>query len=981
MFRIPAGRLSGISSYPVHPGGSDAKCGGLPWSTYVEGDFRAIVWSSGQRDFGGQGYLTGFNDTVDPSSRTDNAIGVEYSVGSARGTYATENELTFQQGSPSCPAKSVVATPPSSPLQPTATAGNAQATVTWSIPPTNGGSPITGYVVTSSPGGRTCMTTGGLTCTVTGLTNGQLYTFEVRATNAIGTGPAGTSNPATPSGPPSAPVAPGATRGNAQATVTWSTPSSNGGSPITGYTVTASPGSRTCLTTGTLTCTVTGLVNGTPYTFSITATNKNGDGPASTVTSAVTPAGPPPAALNPTAIAGNAQASVSWLPPATTGGSPITSYLVTSSPGGRTCTYAVSTPESDTCTVTGLTNGTLYSFTVVATNGVGNGPAGTSNPVTPMTVPTAPLTPSATPASSQVVVKWLTPASDGGSPITSYTVVASPGGQTCTTNGALTCTVKGLTNGTTYTFSITATNIVGNGPAATLPPVTPLGTPSAVINPLATAGNAQATVTWTVPVTTGGSPITGYTVTSSPGGFSCSTSGALSCTVTGLTNGTTYTFTVKATTVVGTGPAGLSNPVIPATVPSAPRSVEAIPSSGQVLVAWDAPASNGGSAITGYTVTASPGGATCTTTGAYSCTISGLSNGTAYTFSFTATNGVGTGPAADSTPTGTPADVPSVPLSPGVVPHTTSATVSWSTPASDGGSPITGYTVVADGTAHSCTYAVGSGSPVNTCTVSGLTADERYTFTIAASNAVGNSPQATAAALVGSFVCTPGTFLESRLGHIQSTTDFTNWTTVGTEAGFVNAIGYRPADGFLYGVGASGAALTGPENHLLRIAGNGAIKDLGLIQGLPTRDAGLTFPAGDFDPGTDRLVVAEGTLIYSIDVSTLQATQVSFPAGAQPVGWDLVAQGDWLWTVTPTALEGINMVTHTSVATALPSGYGTSGYGAMWSSVDGQSVYFESNATGNVSKATGLTGTPSFSQVGHLGAAPNIDGASCVGAP
>ena len=75
------------------------------------------------------------------------------------------------------------------------------------------------------------------------------------------------------------------------------------------------------------------------------------------------------------------------------------------------------------------------------------------------------------------------------------------------------------------------------------------------------------------------------------------------------------------------------------------------------------------------------------------------------------------------------------------------------------------------------------------------------------------------------------------------------------------------------------------------------------------------------------------------------------------------------------------MVTHAFVTTTLPGSFGISGHGAMWSSIDGQSVYFESNATGNIYKATGLSGTPGFSQVGHLGAAPNMDGASCTQAP
>ncbi|MGC1182943.1 fibronectin type III domain-containing protein [Legionella sp.] len=98
-------------------------------------------------------------------------------------------------------AKSIVLQSTSVPAAPTnvvATVGNAQVTVTWS-PVINGSAPITGYIVTSSPGGLTCATTGALTCTVTGLTNGVSYTFMVTATNATGTDPASApSNAVTP---------------------------------------------------------------------------------------------------------------------------------------------------------------------------------------------------------------------------------------------------------------------------------------------------------------------------------------------------------------------------------------------------------------------------------------------------------------------------------------------------------------------------------------------------------------------------------------------------------------------------------------------------------------------------------------------------------------------------------------------------------------------------------------------------------------
>ena len=178
----------------------------------------------------------------------------------------------------------------------------------------------------------------------------------------------------------------------------------------------------------------------------------------------------------------------------------------------------------------------------------------------------------------------------------------------------------------------------------------------------AVPGDRQATLSWSAPASDGGSAISGYAVTSSPGNLSCATSGALSCVVGGLANGTPYTFTVTATNTIGTGPpSGPSSAVTPASVPGAPSNVSAVAANGQATVSWSGPASDGGSAINGYTVTSDPGSLTCTTGGSLSCVVGGLANGTPYTFTVTATNTIGTGPPSVPSSGVTPASVPGAP--------------------------------------------------------------------------------------------------------------------------------------------------------------------------------------------------------------------------------------------------------------------------------------------------------------------------------
>ena len=268
----------------------------------------------------------------------------------------------------------------SAPFIGTATSVGTTATVTYTVPATDGGVPIQYYVATSSPGNLTgtANQAGSGSVAVSGLTLSQPYTFTVQAYNWFGLSPASTSsNTITPAIAPCAPFIGTATAaGGTSVTVSYTAPTFNGGAAITSYVAASSPGSITATLSqaGSGTITVTGLTQGTPYSFSVRAVNRIGPSVASTQSNTITLFSVPCAPTIGTAVAtGQTSATVAFTAPANNGGSAITKYIATSSPGSITAT--LSQAGSGTITVTGLTGLTTYTFKITATSSIGTGPA------------------------------------------------------------------------------------------------------------------------------------------------------------------------------------------------------------------------------------------------------------------------------------------------------------------------------------------------------------------------------------------------------------------------------------------------------------------------------------------------------------------------------------------------------------------------------------------------------------------------------
>ena len=441
---------------------------------------------------------------------------------------------------------------PSIPSAPTAVAGSGSATVT--VNPTNTGGTADSYLVTASPGGATCTVYAPSTsCVIQGLENGRSYTFTSTATNSAGSASASTaSNSVIPAGKPSVVTGVSATAGNATAAVRFTAPASNGGAAIGSYTVTASTG-QTCVITPTfpnpLGCTVNGLANGTAVTFVVHANNGAYTSDTSTATIAITPATVPAAPTGVTATTNSpGKATITLSAPTDNGGSSITEYVVTSSPGGFTCT---TTNPTNGCEITGLTNGTAYTFSAVAKNSVGSSVSSSpSGSITSIGKPSTPTNVVASAGNASATVSFTAP-NNGGSAITSYQVeaydengVAISPALSCTLNvpfpTPLACTfANNLANGLKYSFKVSASNIIGTSDSST---ATSVITPANLIPPtadqvLTPTGETTIGALLTSSVQFGGFPTPTITYVWER----CTTAAATSCTIISGATNDTYT--------------------------------------------------------------------------------------------------------------------------------------------------------------------------------------------------------------------------------------------------------------------------------------------------------------------------------------------------------------------------------------------------------------------------------------------------------
>lgn len=290
-------------------------------------------------------------------------------------------------------------TPGGAPTEPQdliANAGDAHVTLGWQAPASNGGSAITHYSVYrgTSSGGETWLATLGnvLEYNDTGVINGQEYYYKVSASNSYGESVKSNEVSATPKGAPGAPRNLAATAGDEHVLLSWQAPSSDGGSPVSGYNILVGIFSGAEMwwdaVANVLSYDVTGLDNGQAYFFKVSAMNAIGTGPPSEEAS-TTPAATPGAPQAPVATPGTNRVELSWSAPPTNGGSPVVGYKIyrnTSSGGSKAPSFMVfpvyslrpcewvclaSLGNVTSWTDTNVTGGITYLYRITAMNAAG----------------------------------------------------------------------------------------------------------------------------------------------------------------------------------------------------------------------------------------------------------------------------------------------------------------------------------------------------------------------------------------------------------------------------------------------------------------------------------------------------------------------------------------------------------------------------------------------------------------------------------
>ena len=661
----------------------------------------------------------------------------------------------------------------------------------WQEPAAAGSSAIIGYLIeVSRDGGATWSNQVRNTRSTatryrhTGLTAGTTLHYRVSAINSYDTGAPSPVVSATTEEEERVPDAPrrltAEVRGRSAIQLDWTRPSSSGTSPVTGYQIqwsSTGTGRWQNLVANTRSTTTRrtddGLSPGTTRYYRVAAISAAGTSDWSDIADATTdevtvPGAPRSLSATPDGLQGSTQIRLSWRAPSDDGGSPITGYRIERAVtrSGPWIIHVASTGSATTSyTHTGLDPKTTRFYWVRALTVEGHGdPSNVAEGTTNAARPGQPRNLRAQAAGpTSITLDWEEPASDGGEPITGYTIrERGPSGtwitiQSNTGSTATTFERTGLQPATAYRYQVAAINRLGTGQwsfeAGTgtyaQAPGAPVGLTARAV------GTARIDLSWSAPRNNGGDSIRAYRIEKSdderrtwqPLRRSTNSKGTTFSDV-NLQPATTRHYRVAAINGAGTGPfSNIADATTDATVPGAPRSLDAeADGTSRIELSWRAPARDGGTRITGYRIEVSEdGGARWDDLVANSHNTrttyvhTGLEPATRRHYRVSAINREGVSPASRVVSAITDATVPDAPT--GLVATDVSPTqidLFWLAPAYDGGATVTGYLIEVSENGTSWTDLVANtGSRATAFSHTGLLPGSERHYRVSAINRVG----------------------------------------------------------------------------------------------------------------------------------------------------------------------------------------------------------------------------------------------------
>ncbi len=505
---------------------------------------------------------------------------------------------------------------------------------------------------------------------------------------------------------PSMPLNLSAISGDSFVELSWDPPEEDGGVPITEYEVYRGNESESlssiAFAGGNTTFNDTSVVNGNSYYYAVLAHNRVGPGKLSNEVSAV-PATIPTHPRNVVAKHGNKYVNLTWIPPENDGGTMLTGFRMYKFEGGSLDPEVfIFNPFVNAYTDKEVENGINYRYYLTAFNAIGESPPSMEVNATPKNRPSSVLNFQISSGSEFIILRWIPPEFDGGSPVINYTIFRAVGSGSFANyvtlpSQQLQFNDTTVENSVVHRYKITALNSEGSSDPTEEISATPIGRPSVPMNPEAKAFSNSVKLSWEIPLRDGGTPVLGFRIYRSDKNEIWSNIREMeayedSFADNEVLNGKTYSYRITVFNAVGESDPTEPVNATPLGKPGSPMGFGVIPGDKYVLLNWEMPIDLGGTPVTEFKIYR---GDFSSEMGLYSSITASelfyndtqVTNGETYYYKLAAVNIIGDSPFTEAK-AAKPMGLPSPPSNIRAVAGDDFVDISWSLPIDDGGDPV-----------------------------------------------------------------------------------------------------------------------------------------------------------------------------------------------------------------------------------------------------------------------------------------------------